>query len=168
MRILLVVVCAGAAAAAPWTRAEPPPPAAQTVDVAAERFSFSPSEIKTPAGTALTIRLTSDDTAHGFRILGTDVNVEIPKRSRGVIVSFTPAKAGRYTFECSKLCGAGHAFMRGVIVATNRRGTPMTARPQAGGPAPPLAPARCSGPRALAAGQRGSPNRASRCRAHAA
>ena len=31
---------------------------------------------------------------------------------------FTPAKAGRYTFECSKLCGAGHWFMRGVIVVT--------------------------------------------------
>ena len=27
-------------------------------------------------------------------------------------------KAGRYTFECSQLCGAGHEFMRGVIVAT--------------------------------------------------
>lgn len=90
---------------------------AQTVDVTAERFSFTPSEIRTRAGTTLTIHLTSDDTVHGFRILGTDVNVEIPKRSRGTTtVTFTPEKAGRYTFECSKLCGAGHSFMRGVIV----------------------------------------------------
>jgi cytochrome c oxidase subunit 2 len=70
-------------------------------------------------GTVLTIRLTSDDTAHGFRIVGSDVNIEIPKRSRGTAtVTFTPEKAGRYTFECSKLCGAGHSFMRGVIIAT--------------------------------------------------
>ncbi len=92
----------------------------QSVDVAAERFSFTPSEIKTTAGTVLTIRLTSDDTAHGFRIVGSDVNIEIPKRSRGTAtVTFTPDKAGRYTFECSKLCGAGHSFMRGVIIATD-------------------------------------------------
>jgi heme/copper-type cytochrome/quinol oxidase subunit 2 len=31
-------------------------------------------------------------------------------------VTFEP-KAGRYTFECSHLCGAGHEFMRGVIIA---------------------------------------------------
>lgn len=95
----------------------------QTIDVAAERFSFTPSEVKTTVGTTLTIRLSSDDTAHGFRIIGTNVNVEIPKRSRGTItVSFTPEKAGRYTFECSKLCGAGHDFMRGEIVVTDASG----------------------------------------------
>jgi heme/copper-type cytochrome/quinol oxidase subunit 2 len=35
-------------------------------------------------------------------------------------VTFTPEKAGRYTFECSKLCGAGHSFMRGVIIVSDR------------------------------------------------
>jgi cytochrome c oxidase subunit 2 len=101
-----------------WTLQEQPPSTAeQTVNLSAERFSFTPSQVKTRVGTTLTIRLTSDDTAHGFRIIGTSVNVEIPKRSRGVrTVTFTPDKAGRYTFECSRLCGAGHSFMRGVIV----------------------------------------------------
>ena len=52
--------------------------------------------------------------------MGADVNIEIPKRGRGTAtVTFTPEKAGRYTFECSQLCGAGHAFMRGVIIATD-------------------------------------------------
>lgn len=130
MRILLLV-CALAAVSASarslmaeqadqteQTAQAQPAPAEQTVEIAAERFSFTPSEVKTRVGTKLTIRLTSDDTAHGFRILGTHVNIEIPKRGRGVkTVSFTPEAAGRYTFECSKLCGAGHGFMRGVIVA---------------------------------------------------
>ena len=99
----------------------PPAGAEQTVDIAAERFSFTPSEVRTRVGTTLTIRLTSDDTAHGFRIIGGNVNIEIPKRSRGVAtVTFTPEKAGRYTFECSRLCGAGHSFMRGVIVVEDR------------------------------------------------
>jgi cytochrome c oxidase subunit 2 len=90
----------------------------QVVEITAERFSFTPSEIKTKAGTTLELRLRSDDTAHGFHIVGTDVDLELPKRGRGVAtVTFTP-KAGRYTFECSQLCGAGHEFMRGVIVAS--------------------------------------------------
>jgi cytochrome c oxidase subunit 2 len=96
---------------------QPAPQVTQTVEVLAERFTFTPSEIKTTVGTTLEIRLESDDTAHGFRIAGTDVNIVIPKRGRGTTtVTFKAEKAGRYTFECSHLCGAGHSFMRGVIV----------------------------------------------------
>ena len=90
----------------------------QVIEIIAERFSFNPSEIRVKAGTPLEIRLTSEDTMHGFHILGTDIDLELPKRGRGVAtVTFQPT-AGRYTFECSRLCGAGHAFMRGVIIAT--------------------------------------------------
>ena len=125
-RLLLVMVSAVAFAGAIAsngrglaTQVAQEPTRTQTVDVVAERFSFTPSEIRTVAGTTLTIRLTSDDTAHGFRIVGSDVNIEIPKRSRGTAtVTFTPAKAGRYVFECSQLCGAGHSFMRGEIIAS--------------------------------------------------
>jgi cytochrome c oxidase subunit 2 len=91
----------------------------QSIEITAERFSFTPSEIRVKAGARLDIRLRSEDTAHGFHIVGTDIDVELPKRGRGeVTVRFQPA-AGRYTFECSRLCGAGHSFMRGVIVATD-------------------------------------------------
>jgi cytochrome c oxidase subunit 2 len=92
----------------------------QKVDLRAERFAFTPSEIKTTVGTRLEIRLTSDDTAHGFRLVGTTINIEIPKRGKGAAAAvFTPIEPGRYTFECSHVCGAGHGFMRGVIVVTN-------------------------------------------------
>jgi cytochrome c oxidase subunit 2 len=118
--ILLSLLCVAAAAAtsSPRRAAGQADSPKQVVEILAERFSFSPSEIRTKAGTTLEIRLRSDDTAHGFRIIGTDVNVELPKRGRGVVtVTFVP-KAGRYTFECSSLCGAGHDFMRGTIVAS--------------------------------------------------
>jgi cytochrome c oxidase subunit II len=91
---------------------------ARVIEITAERFSFTPSEIRVKAGERLEIRLESDDTAHGFHIVGTDVDIELPKRGRGAAtVTFQP-KAGRYTFECSRVCGAGHDFMRGVIIAT--------------------------------------------------
>ena len=92
--------------------------APQVVDITVERFSFTPSEIHMKTGTPIEIRLRSDDTDHGFRIAGTDINITIPKRGKGTAtVRFDPPKPGRYDFECSKLCGAGHAFMRGTLVA---------------------------------------------------
>ena len=91
---------------------------AQVIDITVERFSFTPSEFRVKAGAAVEIRLRSDDTDHGFRILGTDINITIPKRGKGVAtVTFQPPTAGRYVFECSKLCGAGHSFMRGTLIA---------------------------------------------------
>jgi heme/copper-type cytochrome/quinol oxidase subunit 2 len=91
---------------------------AQVVDIVVERFTFTPSEFHVPAGMPVEIRLRSDDTDHGFRIVGTNVNVTIPKRGKGIAtVIFQPPAAGKYVFECSKLCGAGHAFMRGQIIA---------------------------------------------------
>jgi cytochrome c oxidase subunit 2 len=90
----------------------------QVVEIFVERFSFTPSEFRIKAGAPVEIRLRSDDTDHGFRIVGTDVNVAIPKRGKGVAtVTFVPPTPGRYVFECSKLCGAGHGFMRGTLIA---------------------------------------------------
>jgi cytochrome c oxidase subunit 2 len=119
MRVFLLIACTFLMSA--WGVSKQPEP--RVVEIAAERFSFSPSEIRATVGTPLEIRLTSDDTAHGFRIIGSTVNIEIPKRGRGAqTVTFTPEKAGRYTFECSRLCGAGHSFMRGVIIVSDMTG----------------------------------------------
>ena len=91
---------------------------AQVIDIQVERFSFTPSEFRVKAGAPVEIRLRSDDTDHGFQILGTDINITIPKRGKGVAtVTFVPPSAGQYVFECSKLCGAGHGFMRGTLIA---------------------------------------------------
>jgi cytochrome c oxidase subunit 2 len=90
----------------------------QVVEIFVERFSFTPSEFKVKAGAPVEIHLRSDDTDHGFRIVGTDINVAIPKRGKGVAtVTFVPPEPGRFVFECSKLCGAGHSFMRGTLIA---------------------------------------------------
>lgn len=97
-------------------------PARKIVHVTAERFAFSPSEIVVEEGTLLEIQLRSDDTNHGFRIKGTSTNVVIPKRGRGALsVKFDALTPGRYAFECSKMCGAGHAMMKGAIVVKPRQ-----------------------------------------------
>lgn len=91
------------------------------IRVSAERFAFTPSEIVVEPGEEVELRIKSDDTAHGFRIAGTGVNVVIPKRGKGEIsVPFRAPEPGRYTFECTRMCGAGHNFMRGELVVRAR------------------------------------------------
>ena len=55
----------------------------RVVRMLAERFSFTPSEIRVARGTALELRIRSDDTMHGFRIVGRNVNLLVPKRRQG-------------------------------------------------------------------------------------
>jgi heme/copper-type cytochrome/quinol oxidase subunit 2 len=106
-------------------RAAAQPDDRRTIDMVAERFLFLPSEVTVDAGTTLEIRLTSEDTDHGFRIIGTDVDVIIPKRGRGeAVVVFEAKEPGDYTFECSQICGAGHSFMRGRIRVRPRAAPP--------------------------------------------
>jgi cytochrome c oxidase subunit 2 len=95
----------------------PKPQAPKVVRVTAERFAFTPSEIVVERGTVIEFHLTSDDTDHGFRIVGTDVNAEIPKRRRGeTVVTYVADTAGRFVIECSRPCGAGHTAMRATLV----------------------------------------------------
>jgi cytochrome c oxidase subunit II len=100
-------------------------PSPRVVRITAERFVFTPSEVSVAPGTTIEFHLTSDDTAHGFRIIGQSVDLAIPKRGRGeVTASFTPPSEGTYIFECSRMCGAGHSFMRGVIRVRAAAGGP--------------------------------------------
>jgi cytochrome c oxidase subunit 2 len=99
----------------------------RVIRVTAERFSFTPSRIEIDPGEEVEVRIKSDDTSHGFRIVGTDTDVTIPKRGKGdIVVPLKFDKPGRYVFECSRMCGAGHNFMRGEVIVregTNTAGT---------------------------------------------
>jgi len=114
LRPLLACLAIAAACIAPGHAQTPRP---RLVRVTAERFTFTPSQITVTAGEAVELRLKSEDTAHGFRIHGIPVNVVIPKRGHDeLVVSFRADTPGRYLFECSRMCGAGHNFMRGTLI----------------------------------------------------
>src|SRR5262245_10790788 len=76
--IAIVGLTLGVAAARATPSAQP-----RVVRVTAERFQFTPSEITVEPGTEIEFVLSSEDTAHGFHILGQSVDVSIPKRGRG-------------------------------------------------------------------------------------
>jgi len=87
------------------------------ISITAERFTYNPSNITLRQGELVEFVLTSDDTDHGFHIQGTSIDVAIPQQGKGEArVRFIVNKKGRFVFECSRPCGAGHNLMRGVIV----------------------------------------------------
>jgi cytochrome c oxidase subunit II len=119
------IVAIALVAAAPTIAAQAP--AARVIRVSAERFSFTPSRIQIDAGEDVELHVKSDDTSHGFRIIGPGrsdevvANVAIPKRGKGeVVVPLRIDEPGRYVFECSRMCGAGHNFMRGELIVRER------------------------------------------------
>ena len=109
--IAVMVILSLAAAAAQDAKTSP-----RIIRISAERFAFTPGQIVVDRGTTIEFHLTSDDTDHGFRIVGTDVNVEIPKRRRGeTVVKYIADTAGEFVIECSRPCGAGHTAMKAVL-----------------------------------------------------
>ena len=88
----------------------------RVVSIVAERFTFNPSRITLKQGELVEFVLTSDDTDHGFRIPSAGIDVAIPPQGRGEArVRFIAREKGRFAFECSRPCGAGHNLMRGTI-----------------------------------------------------
>jgi cytochrome c oxidase subunit II len=87
------------------------------VDVVAQRFQFTPSEITLKKGEPVVLKLTSKDVTHGLKL--TDFNQTI-KAEKGKTnqVSFTPDKAGDFTAQCAVFCGAGHGSMKLIIHVT--------------------------------------------------
>ena len=97
-------------------QASPGPKPDRVISIAAERFTFNPSKITVKQGELIEFVLTSDDTDHGFRITEAGIDVAIPPSGKAEArVRFTPTRKGRYFFECSRPCGAGHNLMRGTI-----------------------------------------------------
>jgi len=89
----------------------------KVVRIVAERFTFSPSRIKVKQGTEVEFVVSSDDTDHGFRLPAANIDVAIPQNGKGdLTVRFIANKKGKYVFECSRPCGAGHNLMRGLII----------------------------------------------------
>ena len=99
------------------------PATRRVIRITAERFLFFPSRITLTAGDDVELRITRDDPAHGFRLVGGDVNLVIPKRGKGQATAVVRLQEpGKYQFECSRMCGAGHNFMRGELIVREADG----------------------------------------------
>lgn len=103
--------------ASPW--AEPSvrelAPGKYEAYVLAQIWTFVPNEIRVPAGSEITFYVTSKDIQHGFKIMGTNINMMVlPGQVSKLKTTFdTP---GTYDVVCHEYCGIGHHTMYGQIV----------------------------------------------------
>jgi cytochrome c oxidase subunit 2 len=85
------------------------------IQVTAQRYSYSPSEIVLHKGRPAVLEITSRDFMHGFKVPALNIRVDLPPDTV-TRVRVTPEKAGTYDFLCDNFCGAGHEQMEGRIV----------------------------------------------------
>ena len=85
--------------------------------ILSQTWQFTPREITVPVGSEVTFYVTSKDVQHGFKLQGTNVNMQIvPGHVSVLTVTFD--QPGEYQYICTEYCGAAHAAMFGKIVVT--------------------------------------------------
>lgn len=85
------------------------------VHILAQAWSFTPNEIRLPAGSVATFYVTSKDVTHGFWIENTNVNAMLlPGQITKVTARFD--RPGTYLFVCHEYCGLGHQAMSGKLI----------------------------------------------------
>jgi cytochrome c oxidase subunit 2 len=115
--VLLLTLTAALGAATLAAAAKHGPPSEKVIQVTAKNFEFSPGEITVKKGEPLVLELTSADRNHGFYLPDFGVEAKI-KPGAVTRVSFTPGKAGKFSFACDVFCGSGHEDMSGTLVVT--------------------------------------------------
>jgi cytochrome c oxidase subunit II len=86
----------------------------------AHMWSYDPDEITIPSGSTIDLYLTSLDVVHGFNIVLKGVNLmAVPGGVSKTTITFNDP--GIYRIVCHEYCGAGHQFMMGKIIVTDKR-----------------------------------------------
>ena len=80
----------------------------------ANPWKFRPEKLEVPAGSTVTFYVTAADVQHGFKLEGTNVNVQIlPGQISKMTATFS--QKGTYNFVCTEYCGVGHQNMYGTL-----------------------------------------------------
>ena len=87
----------------------------QVIQVTAQRFTFTPSEIVVKIGQPVVLEFTSLDFVHGFNIPSLKLRADLPP-GKTIRLRFTPERVGEHPFICDNFCGEGHEDMQGRIV----------------------------------------------------
>jgi cytochrome c oxidase subunit 2 len=93
-----------------FTRAASAQPAPRRIEVTAQRFAFTPSEITVKKGEMVTLVLKSLDVTHGLRFKELGIETKVNKGQTSEL-TFTADKTGTFVGHCSVFCGSGHGQM---------------------------------------------------------
>jgi len=81
-----------------------------------EHGNPTPNTIRLRRGEPACLRITSDDTTHGFNIPDLGLYSDPIRAGKWTYVRFTPEEAGTYSFVCFIRCSPMHSKVRGKII----------------------------------------------------
>ena len=90
----------------------------RVIKLVAQRFSFTPNELKLKKGENVRLEFTSLDFVHGFNVPDMNLRTDLPP-DKITTLHLTPEKVGTFDFICDNFCGAGHEDMGGRIIVSN-------------------------------------------------
>lgn len=94
-------------------------PGLYEVRLVGQLWSFTPNEIRVPAGSTVTFVATSRDVVHGLFIPKTTVNVMLlPGQVARLTARFD--QPGEYPLLCHEYCGIAHHTMAGKLIVESR------------------------------------------------
>ena len=83
--------------------------------IRAQIWSFTPNEVRIPAGSEVTFYVTSADVQHGIKLQDTNINMMIlPGQVSKLTAKFD--EPGTYQFVCHEYCGQLHHTMYGELI----------------------------------------------------
>lgn len=92
-------------------------PAPRRIAVKAQKFVFSPSEIRVRKGEAVTFVLSAEDFPHGFSLPDFKLRRDFVP-GKPAELNFTADKVGKFHFLCDNFCGEGHDMMSGWLIVS--------------------------------------------------
>jgi cytochrome c oxidase subunit 2 len=78
-------------------------------------WSFTPNEVRVPAGSEVTFQVTSTDVVHGFNVEDTRINMMLLPGQISE-VTYTFEEPGEHLIICHEYCGLGHHLMYGKVI----------------------------------------------------
>ena len=108
------LLCAPAGAV---TLAQSDAPEIQPLDIVAKKFEYVPERILARKGRPLLLRFNAPEVPMGVHFADFGVRADIVP-GRPAMLSFTPDRAGTFTFYCDVFCGSGHEDMAGTLVVS--------------------------------------------------
>jgi cytochrome c oxidase subunit II len=92
-------------------------PGKYEVYIVASVWRFNPDKIEVKVGSTVTFYVTSIDVQHGFKLQGTNINLQIVP-GQVAKLTHTFKEPGTYNYVCHEYCGAGHAAMVGSVIVS--------------------------------------------------
>lgn len=116
--IVLVILIAFPASLFGYQALRSHPAGVHVIDLvgsAPTKGGWQPDDIRVNVGERVLLRISSTDVVHGFAVpeLGLQVDEIYPGHVQEI--AFTPTRAGRFPFACTRWCSVDHWRMRGVI-----------------------------------------------------